>query len=296
MAEQKKETQGQDDIIITTASGERAQSKIDSGLPRIRTYSADMSAAIRSRGETLSSIVSSEKNAMRAKPLVNKTKDEQARLKKILVWVGGALLILAGIGSVAGVIVVMQGNDEQTLEVSSIIFPNKTVQIPLSENTPLVPALARIRSEHELLLGEVLRVDVIENQTVLAGAALADALGLPSALVRETREVMVGVHAFDRNQPFIILSVAAFDRSFNAMLEWEPDMARDLGAFFAPTNAPSSVPPLSFSDAVSENLDVRRSQSSWPIIYAYPERNLLVITTNEYTLREVLTRLGSARL
>ncbi len=56
---------------------------------------------------------------------------------------------------------------------------------------------------------------------------------------------------------------------------------------------PGIPPTLSFTDTVLQNLDTRESQSSWPVIYAFPTQGLLIFTTNEYTLREIMTRLGN---
>ena len=102
---------------------------------------------------------------------------------------------------------------------------------------------------------------------------------------------MVGLHAFDRNQPLIIIEVAQFDRAYGAMLTWEPNMARSLGSFFRPLNGDKAGTTTIFNDVVVKNIDVRRSQAAWPIMYAFPRRDLLIITTNESTIAEVLSRL-----
>ena len=108
---------------------------------------------------------------------------------------------------------------------------------------------------------------------------------------REVTAAMVGLHAFDRNQPFVLLEVTTYDRSFNALLEEERDLARALGFFFAPTPvlndgnivSASQAPNLEFRDQIIRNADVRVSQSEWPILYAYLNRTLLIVTTNEFT-------------
>ena len=76
------------------------------------------------------------------------------------------------------------------------------------------------------------------------------------------------------------------------MLVWEGGMAETLGDFFKPVNATGRPPELHFTDGIFKNIDVRSSERTWPIVYAFPERDLLIITTNENTLTEILTRLA----
>lgn len=263
-------------------------------LPRIRTYASDMSRAIKARGESLASIVNKEQTREQKNTQTQTTSALTPR--RILLIAGTAVLILAGLGVFIGS-VLFSPSDEVTTLNTGIIFTNEVFTISTQGNAgPLIDQLADIRERENLLLGEIMRVDLIENGTPIVGAELADRLSLPSALAREVGEVMVGIHAFDRNQPFIILRVGTYDRSFGAMLGWERDMARALGDFFAPVDASQSTPPpLTFTDEVVRNVDVRRSEESWPILYTFLQQDLLVITTNEFTLREITTRLGAVQ-
>ena len=68
-----------------------------------------------------------------------------------------------------------------------------------------------------------------------------------------------------------------------------------LGDFFAPLGKRADdAPSLTFKDTIVQNLDVRASQGEWPILYTFPEQHLVIITTNEFTFREIITRLGAA--
>lgn len=259
-------------------------------LPRIRTYAADMSRVIEKRGETLSSIVTAEKR----RP-VEDNAEAGRHPNRRFVFIGGAiLLVLLGIGTIAGVSFSLIRQNQPPDSTESIIFANRNLNI---EDAPDGrAALARVRAETDLSLGEVARVAILTGGAELAPQEMARALGLSDALAREVTEVMVGIHAFDRNQPFILFRISAFDRALGALLSQEKTLGADLGPFFAPRGATESAPSaLSFTDAVVRNIDVRRSGSAWPILYAFPARTLLVITTNEFTLREVMSRLGNAQ-
>lgn len=266
------------------------QPMAQSGIPRIRTYASDMSKVIRSRGETLSSIVAAQQE--------NQPREQtpaRAPLSQRTIFILGGALLFVVLGIVLiGTVMFLTRADEEVPSVSqSIIFPNKTVSVSVLPGDDLIEALAIERAQATLSLGEIERIVVTQNGVALPPQELALRLGLPSALAREVVDLMVGVHSFDRNQPFLILEVGAYDRSFNALLTWERDMGRSLGDFFKPVSATSAAPNTVFADEIIRNNDVRKSQALWPLLYTFPTRTTIVITTNEFTLREVITRLGS---
>ena len=80
--------------------------------------------------------------------------------------------------------------------------------------------------------------------------------------------------------------------AFDAMLIAETRLAESLGAFFAPLNAPIRIPELTFSDKIFQNIDLRTGGGEWPILYAFPAQDILIITTNESTLKELVSRLS----
>lgn len=266
------------------ALGDRA------GLPRIRTYATDMNRAIKERGATLSSIVTAEKKQAREKAHAPEAVNSRGNRRR-LIAIGAALLILLGVGSIIAVVVSRIDSEESSTTSTSIIFTNHTTGVIAGNDLP--GQLNAVRTGVDMSLGEITRIIVTENDEELPPSELALRVGLPETLAREVSGIMLGIHAFDRNQPFIILSVGAFDRSFNALLDAEAKLGVALGAFFAPVGGAGNAPTLTFKDAIIRNIDVRKSEGGWPILYAYPTRTLIVITTNEFTLREVLTRLGN---
>ncbi|XKT74658.1 MAG: hypothetical protein ACJKTH_01025 [Patescibacteria group bacterium UBA2163] len=248
-----------------------------------------MNNVIKARGETLSSIVNAEKTNPKEDP--KPEKKNQGQKKRILLLVSAFVFFILGIGAVAGVTFFVNQEEKEIAELSpGIIFANRTATIARDDS--VIADLATLRQDTDMSLGEVLRVVVTEGSFEASPTTVAQALNLPPLLVREIVDVMIGVHAFDRNQPFIILKVRMFDRSFNALLDTERTLGEALGDFFAPLNAASNAPKLTFRDTIINNIDTRRSQDAWPIIYAYPSRDTLIITTNEFTLREVVMRLN----
>lgn len=124
--------------------------------------------------------------------------------------------------------------------------------------------------------------------------------------------MMFGVHVFDRNPPFLIFKVNFYENAFAGMLQWEPDMQVDLAPLFgpalliqktAPEMPPESIEPSSaslgqFTDEIVRNKEVRvlrNSDDKIVLLYGFVDKKTLVITTNEFTFAEIVTRLSSRR-
>ncbi len=266
--------------------------KTPSGLPRIRTYAADISRVITARGETVSSIATAQRE--KGRQLEQEPVLEKFSKTKVILF-GSVLFVVLGVVVIATSFYATRPSASPEEFPPSIVFPNKTTPIEFVEGSSLQKLLATERRDAELSLGEVERIVVTQGGVALAPSSVARALGFPDAISREVVDIMIGVHSFDRNQPFLILSLLTFDRTFSALLGWEKEAGRALNSFYAPINSIGEAPDLVFSDSIIQNLDVRKSQSTWPIMYTYPSRVMVVLTTNEFTLREVMTRLGSAQ-
>ena len=94
------------------------------------------------------------------------------------------------------------------------------------------------------------------------------------------------------------------------MLSWEQNIQNDLSPLFLRTpreRTPDEIIPKPaqdfrvvaspFIDAVVENHDarvIRNDTQDILLLWAFADRQTLVLTTNEYTFREVLTRLKNA--
>lgn len=268
----------------------------DSTLPRLRTFSDDLSEEIKKKGTTSASIVQAERErAARELQLSDEDIQRPSALKNPLLLGGTLALIAVGVVLVGGAYlysILSVTNEPEPIE--SIIFPNRVTTIDVPEFRSLPDVLYAERSAADLSLGEILRVDTTILNATTSHTALLQKFDPPAGLLREARSVMLGVHSFNRNQPFIIIEVTQYDRAYGAMLQWEADMGRGLGAFFKPQNG-TAPPTTTFTDRVYQNIDIRISQDEWPIVYAFPQRDVLVITTSQYTLQEVITRLNAQK-
>lgn len=263
-------------------------------LPRLRTFADDLSEEIKKKGVTTATIVQAERERA-----VREITLDQDEAPKVASWknpllLGAALLFVAlgilGVGGAYLYSTLVTTEEHSTSE--SIIFPNAIIERDQPPYQELSDLLALERFEINVPLGEITRIDPTLAHASTTAREILRALNAPETLLREVRTVMLGVHSFNRNQPFIIVEITQYDRAYGAMLRWEEDLGRALGNFFKPEGG--KVPPtLTFTDKVFQNIDTRVSDSSWPVLYAFPRRDVLVITTNQYTLSEILTRLSA---
>ncbi|HEY5383294.1 MAG TPA: hypothetical protein VIJ88_01940 [Candidatus Paceibacterota bacterium] len=134
---------------------------------------------------------------------------------------------------------------------------------------------------------------------------------MPQNLLLTLRPMyLLGVHVYNNNQPFLILSVDSYEQAYASMLAWEPYMQQDLSPLFdytpaahipeqgvATSTAPVEFLQSGFVDKIVENHDARVIQNSTgdiSLLWTFLDRNTLVITTNDATLREVISRLQQA--
>lgn len=275
----------------------KQSTETDTGLPRVRTYANDISTEIRKRNTTLTSIVGAEQQRTITEGPYEDTATITKRTNRMRMFLMGAVFLTAiGILSLGAAFVFNKQANIATSE--RLLIPanhSRTVEYSPEEALPIT--LGKIKDSATLNLGEVEAFIVTKNGIPLGTDDILGLFGAPNELVRNARSVMVGVHAFDHNQPFILITVSAYDHAFDAMLSWETRMNEGLGNFFRPSSlAPASIastpPALTFTDRTIKNTDVRESQLEWHIMYTFLRPDLILITTNESTLREVITRLS----
>jgi hypothetical protein len=118
---------------------------------------------------------------------------------------------------------------------------------------------------------------------------------------------------FDGPQAFLILETDSYERAFAAMLAWENTMRTDLLPLFtrvprtripeestaSSTTATSSLQLIrnGFLDKIVENRDTRvilNTTNDILLLWTFLNRNIIVITTNEYTLKEIISRYSTS--
>lgn len=195
-------------------------------------------------------------------------------------------------------------------EIPGVVFAEQTIGFSLSNTSPTVlkSGLSNARESAMSTPGSITRlVPTVTPDSSLGGSGetrlatmqeLFDALDIapPEGFLRSVgNESFLGIHATDGNHVLFIIPVTSYERAFSSMLAWEETMSEALAPFF-PRGLDSS--PSSFTDIVIKNYDVRMQSdaSGTPrLMYMFPNRNFLIITSSPYTLIEALARLQAAR-
>lgn len=135
---------------------------------------------------------------------------------------------------------------------------------------------------------------------------------VPSPFVRSlSPRFMFGFHEFNGTHPFLILKTTFYQSAFAGMLKWEETMADDLNTLFIRpsliTNTEAGKPSTTadflrrskpFVDVVIKNKDVRMLTDEYEhpmLLYTFADKDTIILTTNEFTLKEILDRMTNRR-
>ncbi len=298
----------------------------DSGVSPLQTYRGDVEQVVQEgKGVSVVSIAAAEAERRGKMPLINKTPEEiKASLKSWSMIVAGVVLVLAAAGALA-VVFLRQTTTLLTSEKphAPFIFVDEAapVMIPIGqgEKGNSMANLQTARRSIKLQIG-LIEWLYLTKQPEQDGAAPVQvgitellqtiAPQIPPELMRTLEPAyLVGIHSFEENQPFLLLLVDSYETAYAGMLLWERTLQKDLLPFFSRNPSPkmqgaappaSTTPQLlqtSFVDKVVENRDTRaylNDAGDVLLLWTVLGRNIILITTNEYTLREVISRLNTA--
>jgi len=219
-----------------------------------------------------------------------------------------------------------------TTQPTNFIAVDAVKEITITPEEPRGSVLSSLNAAREatsLSLGLMAQLLVTESSSTSSSAAPAPlaaqdfftqiAPHIPPALARALKpDYLLGVHVYTGNQPFVIANVYSYEEAYAGMLAWEPYLQQDLSPLFdytpsqriqAPVVTPANTGQATatpattgavqtgFVDKIVENHDARVLQNGSGDIYllwTFIDRNTLVITTNDATLREILSRLKDA--
>lgn len=276
-------------------------------LKPLRTYQGDVAETLKKQKTSVVQMVLAEHDKK------ERFKEESRATSKrnLPLIVISVVFALVGIGALGGgTFYFINKRSAQTpvepIAVSSIIFAETAKEISIDERTP--DSLARTISAE--VSSARLRLDTIENvyftkqigdtpTNITARISVQEfftALNsvIPDALLRSfDSDFMFGIHAFNGNEPFIILKTNFFENSFSGMLKWEERMGRELFPLFgSPVN--DALSDKKFQDIVIKNRDLRallNENKDIVLLYTFYDRNTIIITRTISTMDEVVSRL-----
>lgn len=308
----------------TQAATPAAKGKPEFIIPSVHTLRDDMKSVVQDQSMSIVRASALEERKKQARADAATASETVRDVKKR----GGSGIIIAILvflvlgGALAGGFwwyrTIQQAPINAGLDSSGMIFAEQAVTFPLANSSPSVlkRSLASARTGGAGSPGAITRViPTVTTDTSIGGTGTthqataseffkAIDAQLPTELASVVGpDIFVGIHMIEGNQSLIILPVVSYEHAFAGMLAWEGNMNNNLAPFFEPTPASitandGSVVQNTFKDIVIKNYDVRMlsdAAGNPKLLYSFPNRDLLIITSSPYTLIEALARLQAAR-
>lgn len=307
----------------TPAGGEKEIE--ETTLKHLRTYKDDLAQAMTEEKSSIITIASAEnKRRISGRSFIQKQEFEQNNyFKKITLIILSVVFIVVGAGSAfyfygkSQVEVV-----EPKAKIESIIFADSDEEFEITglSKREILNELKVINDKSQIPLGRIKNIfitgsfvddDGLQKKFLVSAKDFLNAIetDAKSSFLRSLNPaLMLGVHSFDGNHPFVIFQTNFYENAFAGMLEWERYMKDDLSPLFGPAENKISVNNIStsttktemlvFSDNIIKNQDTRvlkDGNGDTVLLYSFVDKNIIIITTNEHTLEEVLVRYKSIK-
>ena len=312
-----------EDTVAPAYDGYNGAEKDSTPQKIMRTYESDILKALENKNASLANIAMAEQKKIRA---LESEKGERKFTdflnKKTIMLAVAVLAVLATTFSVTFVLLNKKNVvPENTMPIpEEIIFANAQKWLNMT-NTNRKDLLSQINIEKKKTsvgLGSIINlVPVIDDGEAKRLASVSEFLKIldlqvPSILERSLQNnFMFGLHMVRGLEPFLILKVSSFENAFAGMLGWEKEMEKNFENLFiqretaeaqnyesSVTSEQVSILEKHFGDTVLKNRDVRvmkDGQGKIYLMYSFPDRNTIIITTNPQTLTEIFDRLTRAK-
>lgn len=307
----------------------------------LETYQGDIARVVKEKNISTVSIASAE--ALRRGAAADegdatrKPEGAPASLTRKLTVVAGAVFLVGALG-IGGYLMLRQSIAPSAAEyVSSYIAIDDAEPVVIEAGAThkgVMQTLTSAKNTAALSLGLIEAILPVSSTTNVSAKPLPLsaqtflpllAPNIPADLLRTVQpEMLLGVHAYAANQPFLIFRVDSYEQGFSGMLLWEGSMKQDLSPLFdyAPTvriqsaadesttmgnvststsasssQTTSDILQSGFTDRVIENHDARVVEDSAHnvvLLWTFLNKKTILITTNQYTLREIISRLKEA--
>ena len=297
--------------------------------PPIQTYQEDVQTFVREKNISSVTVAAAEEKRQQeqAAPIVIST--GRSFTEKFTLVLASLVLIVAAVGGVSYIYVTTRPLPAQQTPSAPFIAVDQATNVMLNSGSTrgdIMQQLVVAKNNTKLALGLVAQLTPalatssgpvpIDTQTFF-GVLTPN---IPPQLLRSLApNFLLGVHSFDTNQPFLILSTDSYENGYAGMLAWETTMPQDLSPLFNYTPVVSTQPPPTttgtstasttashaapavlqtpFKDTIIANHDTRAilgSAGQIQFLWTFLDRNTILITTNPNTVQEIITRQKAA--
>lgn len=288
--------------------------------PIVRTYKSDVEETIQTGHVSSINIALAENKKMMGQMKNEELFEKKNKLNKNILII--SLVLLVGGGAVFLVPYLLVQNQYgpkkapvETVSSKSIITVDTEEKINTKDlNLARVASTLKERvDQSSTKLGQIKNIYLTEgdgvNEKLITSDKFMSLIGsnMPSEVQRTLKpQYMFGMYNFNGNQRFLILKVGSYDTTFSGMLKWETNLWSDFKELFELKSSTDTTGSSSFGleikkfqDATFDNKDCRViKDDSGNIIFLYSiiDENTIVITTSTDTLKEIINRVGKARV
>ncbi len=283
----------------------------------IHTFKEDVSKTVSSDNLTLSKIVMAEQ---KNKPSFKRVNESRLKFNSFIIIIS-ILLVFFGLLTI-GLIFFLSKNSKNPevvikQEVIPIISTDNSEEISTSGKSRLDLAKdLAIEIESNIIGGKINRLIFTSGETPnkerIDTKELLEVFGgenIPPELSRALSDnYLLGIYSINGNQPFLIIPVNSYSNGLAGMLKWERAMMPVFIDMFALERISKDFSnslnfetrsDRVFKDGIVQNINVRFVTSQEEILillYAFIDKNTLVITTNDLALIEIVKRYKSNKL
>ncbi len=290
---------------------------IRDGAASLRTYQDDIANAVNREKASMITIALAE--AKKREQNVEFEKQSSFSGKNVWITIISIFLIIAGVG-----ISLFFYTDQKPIPPAqsriaenSLLIADSEKIIPL-QNISKGTVSSALSSEKQTYTAELGSVENVRLQAEIGTSTKRDITApeflsalsstIPGNLLRSINSTYVlGIHSSKKNEPFIILKIDSYQNAFAGMLDWEKTMFIEIGSLLLdePPKASDFAPGAKYgngtwSDAIIGNSDSRaiedKETGEYVFLYSFLDKNTILITTNEDTVKEVANRIRAREL
>lgn len=277
-------------------------------LKGLRTYAKDLGESVVSqKGGIIKMAITDE-----AKREAEEKNISFGSAKNKLFLIGSIALIIAGIASIfflwpknqAVVMPAVSGQNQPIIfsDSSKIIDITGLPKEKILQNIQNEVGNARIPANtvENMVIGQTTAGVKYIVQTKQFFSAIGSAIP-PELLQTLDSKFMLGIHASNGNQPFILLNTNSFNDAYQGMLTWEDRLFDDVYLMFHIDVSDDRMQLFNkkFEDGIMENKNARIIKDDTGniiLMYAFLSNQTIAITTNANTLGELINRLNAQKV
>lgn len=215
----------------------------------LQTYQGDIASLVDEKNLSVVSIAAAEADRRGTRLEAREAPLNQPRrswLRAVLTVGAGLLLIGATAGAGLFIYSRLQPIEPDAKAQAPFIFVDdaRTVAVQSGDSrADLMRALVAAKEQVSLSLGLIARLQVVmlaadDSAEEISAPEFLQALApnVPAELVRTLEpHLLLGVHSYDENQAFMILSVDSYETAYTGLLAWERSIRNDLAPLFTRT-------------------------------------------------------------